>query len=762
MQTPDEIIKVAKASQQFTLLFPLEEELQVFPLARKGDVFILDKTMSLTGCLDMLRSYADPQTDSALLAFAQKLTARGLLYKNHGNLSDAYLCYRIALFFAFHFEANEGVDAIARNIRILYEQLIDLTVRGNEIRLNVTDENFSVTTRKEYIAALNRDPVALKALKAKLEQSKELVRADAAALLHQLGLENNEQAAQKTFTETRAATAWNLSVAAGYTSLRKGLTKERLTVYEKESDDKKAYWLILEELAVIDVGEFLNESAFQETQLSYFSYVWGKYVTLTQNIKELVHSYPVVSLYESVFRQFEYISSRLTSAGGAFGHLLHYNFSDFFQMIGRDYIAYCLVQQPDELIKAYELAEQIRNRSMINWIGRTVYHSRMPKQASFPLITAFTGSVNAVEPIRAGKMASIPAITGAPVISYLLTPVGLIIWLQTITGELYSYLADWGKIKQLLNSYLPADGTDVTLKPPDTNFFNNTMADLYAELFPAKLREKLDQPDTKRIILVTDHELDYLPFCALLTPSNEYLIEKYEISYLSSLTAFYIQENQPAATAVPSLGAWQPPLLMGLSEFSDLRKKTGLPFKDLEGTKEELITLSALLDAPYFLDSGANYENLYGRGIHCRILHIASHAWFDMENPSESFFVLHDGIVKADEIYRFDPGFRNGLVVLSACQTGLGRVAPDAGFSLSNAFMVAGARSVISSLWQVPDKATRQLMEQLYTGLCESLSIPSSLRQAQLRLIGSKEYMHPLNWAGFKSAGLLKNPSDYG
>jgi CHAT domain-containing protein len=132
-----------------------------------------------------------------------------------------------------------------------------------------------------------------------------------------------------------------------------------------------------------------------------------------------------------------------------------------------------------------------------------------------------------------------------------------------------------------------------------------------------------------------------------------------------------------------------------------------------------------------------------------------------MENPSQSFFVLHDGIVKADEIYRFDPGFRNGLVVLSACQTGLGRVAPDAGFSLSNAFMVAGARSVISSLWQVPDKATRQLMEQLYTGLCESLSIPSSLRQAQLRLIGSKEFMHPLNWAGFKSAGLLKNPSDY-
>jgi CHAT domain-containing protein len=288
------------------------------------------------------------------------------------------------------------------------------------------------------------------------------------------------------------------------------------------------------------------------------------------------------------------------------------------------------------------------------------------------------------------------------------------------------------------------------------------MADLYIELFPAKFREELDLLDTKKIILLTDHELDYLPFCALLTPSNEYLIEKYEISYLSSLTAFYIHDKDVTEGAGASGEGWHSPLIMGLTDFTELRKKTGLPLNNLQGVKEELATIAALLKTPFFLNSEVNYEKLYEQGFHCRILHMASHAWINMENPDESFFVLYDTLVKASQIYQLDRGFRNGMVVLSACQTGLGKVALDAGFSMSNAFIVAGAKSVISSLWQVPDEATMLLMNQFYTGLCEGQTIPAALRQAQLGLIGNKEYMHPLNWAGFKSLGLFMNPAKYG
>src|SRR5258708_34732405 len=131
--------------------------------------------------------------------------------------------------------------------------------------------------------------------------------------------------------------AWELTIADHYATLRKGLTKKRPAAYEKNKDDKGAYWLILEELAVIDLIEFMMELSHPRQQEPYFSYIWNKYEVQTQNIKDLLRTYPVVSLYESVFRQFEYISFSLTSGGGGFFHLATYNFSGFFPLIGRDY-----------------------------------------------------------------------------------------------------------------------------------------------------------------------------------------------------------------------------------------------------------------------------------------------------------------------------------------------------------------------------------------------------------------------------------------
>src|SRR5258708_33008792 len=120
--------------------------------------------------------------------------------------------------------------------------------------------------------------------------------------------------------------AWELTIADHYATLRKGLTKKRPAAYEKNKDDKGAYWLILEEPAVIDLIEFMMELSHPRQQEPYFSYIWDKYDVQTQNIKDLLRTYPVGSLNEKVFIQFKYSSFSMTRCFGDFVTFAHFSF----------------------------------------------------------------------------------------------------------------------------------------------------------------------------------------------------------------------------------------------------------------------------------------------------------------------------------------------------------------------------------------------------------------------------------------------------
>jgi CHAT domain-containing protein len=88
------------------------------------------------------------------------------------------------------------------------------------------------------------------------------------------------------------------------------------------------------------------------------------------------------------------------------------------------------------------------------------------------------------------------------------------------------------------------------------------------------------------------------------------------------------------------------------------------------------------------------------------------------------------------------------LVVLSACETGIGDVTYGEGVAgLNQAFMRAGAKGVVMSLWRVPDVATSELMASLYEAMAKGLSPGDALRAAQLQFIHQKS--HPLAWAAF-------------
>jgi CHAT domain-containing protein len=98
------------------------------------------------------------------------------------------------------------------------------------------------------------------------------------------------------------------------------------------------------------------------------------------------------------------------------------------------------------------------------------------------------------------------------------------------------------------------------------------------------------------------------------------------------------------------------------------------------------------------------------------------------------------------------------LVVLSACETGVGEVRNGDGvFGLRRALVLAGAESQLMSLWQVADEATRELMTQYYRALKAGAGRSEALRQVQLKMLASREQSHPYYWASFIPAGDWRN-----
>jgi CHAT domain-containing protein/Tfp pilus assembly protein PilF len=145
-----------------------------------------------------------------------------------------------------------------------------------------------------------------------------------------------------------------------------------------------------------------------------------------------------------------------------------------------------------------------------------------------------------------------------------------------------------------------------------------------------------------------------------------------------------------------------------------------------------------------------------------RYVHFATHGYIDSEKPALSAIVLslvnergesQDGFLKTQEIYNLN--LPAELVVLSACQTGLGKEIKGEGLvGLTRGFMYAGASRVIVSMWNVSDKGTADLMSRLYKGMIkEGLRPTAALRAAQVELWRQKQWQSPYYWAAFVQQG---------
>jgi CHAT domain-containing protein/tetratricopeptide (TPR) repeat protein len=252
-------------------------------------------------------------------------------------------------------------------------------------------------------------------------------------------------------------------------------------------------------------------------------------------------------------------------------------------------------------------------------------------------------------------------------------------------------------------------------------------------------------PDsTEHLTIVPYGLLHQLPFHALYDGSH-FLIERFEVNYLpaSNVQAYFSQQNAVEKQPEPSPFA-RTPLVFGYSGQGSLQY-----------CLDEAQTIAELLGGRCYLEQAATITQLIEQTPQSPIIHIATHGHARLDAPNFSSVLLADGQLNAIDAFQLNlQGCE--LVTLSGCETGVSLSGGgDEQLGLGRAFLAAGARSLLMSLWPVEDRATCELMQTFYSHLLHGTNKIQALRTAQCSLLhtASSLYSHPYFWAAFRLVG---------
>jgi CHAT domain-containing protein/tetratricopeptide (TPR) repeat protein len=287
-------------------------------------------------------------------------------------------------------------------------------------------------------------------------------------------------------------------------------------------------------------------------------------------------------------------------------------------------------------------------------------------------------------------------------------------------------------------------------------------AELSAGVQLAKLSRLLLDPVApllpgKRLLVVGDGILQSLPFAALPEPgAGEPLVARHEVVVLPSVSVLGELRREVAGRPPAPKTLW----VLADPDFSGR-------FEQLPYTRQEAAAILELASAPErFVVQGREARRaavLDGALRDYRFLHFATHGSFAATDPGGGQLVLAqtdprgrpeaNGFLHLADIYELD--LRADLVVLSACQSALGREVRGEGMmGMTRGFFYAGAERVLVSLWNVNDRVTAELMRDFYRGiLAEGLSPAAALRQAQDAIRRQPHRRSPYYWAGFTLQG---------
>jgi CHAT domain-containing protein len=264
------------------------------------------------------------------------------------------------------------------------------------------------------------------------------------------------------------------------------------------------------------------------------------------------------------------------------------------------------------------------------------------------------------------------------------------------------------------------------------------------------IEDKLMAEGIDTLVMVPDGVFRLIPFAALYD-GNSYLIEKYALVTLPSITLTDIEPLNGGVNGGVNRGEETRVLLSGLSEA-----RQGFP--PLPNVQKEIDNIHTLLGGTILKDNTFTIGNLKQELDYnaCRIVHVASHGVFDA-SARESFLLAYDDKITMDSLAEMIQGgvyhgSPIGLLALSACQTAKGD--ERAALGLGGIAVKAGARSVIATLWSVDDESTSLLMKEFYNQLKNpGMSKAKALQTAQMKILDGAAYRHPFFWAPFLLIG---------
>jgi CHAT domain-containing protein len=244
--------------------------------------------------------------------------------------------------------------------------------------------------------------------------------------------------------------------------------------------------------------------------------------------------------------------------------------------------------------------------------------------------------------------------------------------------------------------------------------------------------------------------------------TGEPLGARYSLRYAPSLAT--LAELAPASDGAPVRGRGAA-LLVGNPAMPRVRRYTGdeITLSALPGAEAEAQWVAGQTGATLLSAGAATEAEVKRRLPSANLIHLATHgyAYSSEARARDSFIALaptsdEDGLLTVGEVLDELPLLSAELVVLSACQTGLGDLKQAEGtVGLQRAFLAKGARSVLVSLWSVSDEATEQLMRNFYTHWLGGASKAEALRRAQAEVRGEpgSRFHHPRYWAAFQLVG---------
>ncbi|HEY9605770.1 MAG TPA: CHAT domain-containing protein [Allocoleopsis sp.] len=292
----------------------------------------------------------------------------------------------------------------------------------------------------------------------------------------------------------------------------------------------------------------------------------------------------------------------------------------------------------------------------------------------------------------------------------------------------------------------PTQSDRIGNTPPNQPTQNLYLQQLH-KLLIAPIADLLPADPNAHVIFLPQGSLFLAPFAALQDSQGKYLIEQHTIVIAPSIQVLELTHQQ--RQQVQRAGRQQV-LVVG-------NPKMPLKLPQLPGAEQEAKAIAALLHTQPILGTQATKAAIVQQMPNARWIHLATHGILDDRQGLESAIALApngtgekpDGLLTADEILNLK--LNAELVVLSACDSGGGRITGDGVIGLSRSLITAGVPSILVSLWAVPDAPTASLMQGFYQQLQSNPDKAQALRQTMLSTM--KQHPDPRDWAAFMLIG---------